>query len=230
MRDRIRHLTLVFVLGASLLVSSAPIEPSAQQALPQAVPQDAQTVPLDQEMPVEPDVTVGELANGLRYFIRENQEPENRAELRLIVRVGPIVEDDEQLGVAHFLEHMAFNGTENSEYIATAFQIMEDWAHELTLDPEEVDQERGVVIEEWRLGQRAAARLRDRQFPVIFRESLYAERLPIGTVESLENFDGESLRRFYHDWYRPDLWGPLPLRPTGYDGIGPSAALPLLDR
>ena len=245
MRDRIRHLSLVFVLGASLLVSSAPIEPSAQQALPQAVPQDAQTAPLDQEMPVEPDVTVGELANGLRYFIRENQEPENRAELRLVVRIGSIVEDDDQLGVAHFLEHMAFNGTENfekgelidfmesigmrlgpgvnattsfdetiyilevptdnSEYIATAFQIMEDWAHGLTLDPEEIDQERGVVIEEWRLGQGAAARLRDRQFPVIFRESRYAERLPIGTVESLETFGRESLRRFYHDWYRPDL-------------------------
>jgi zinc protease len=87
----------------------------------------------------------------------------------------------------------------------TAFQILEDWAQGLTLDPEEIDLERGVVIEEWRIGQNASARLRDRQFPVIFADSRYAERLPIGTLESLQTFEHDALRRFYTDWYRPDL-------------------------
>ena len=245
MRDRIRLLTLVFVLVTALLAASAPTGLSAQQVPSPADPEDAATAGLDQEMPVEPAVTVGEFANGFRYFIRENQEPENRAELRFVVRVGSIVEDDDQLGLAHVLEHMAFNGTEhfekgalvdfmesigmrlgpgvnattsydettymlevptdNAENMATAFQIMEDWAHGLTLDPEEIDQERGVVIKEWRLGQGAAARLRDQQFPVIFSDSHYAERLPIGTLESLRSFDHDAVRRFYRDWYRPDL-------------------------
>ncbi len=218
----------------------------AQEAtLGRANPEDALTVPLDQPAPISPAVRTGEFANGLRYFIRENQEPENRAELRLVVNAGSILEDDDQLGLAHFLEHMAFNGTDNFEkqeligfmesigmrlgpgvnastsfdetnyqlelptdnpvYMETAFQILEDWAHGLTLDPEEIDMERGVVIEEWRLGQGAGSRLRDLQFPVIFNGSRYAERLPIGTLESLENFDHEALGRFYRDWYRPDL-------------------------
>ena len=210
-----------------------------------ANPEDARTIPLDQPSPISPAVTSGEFANGLRYYIRENQEPENRAELRLVVNVGSIVEDDDQLGLAHFLEHMAFNGTENfekqeligfmesigmrlgpgvnastsfdettyqlevptdnTENLETAFQILEDWAHGLTLDSDEIDMERGVVIEEWRLGQGAATRLRDQQFPVIFNGSQYAERLPIGTLESLEAFEPDALRRFYSDWYRPDL-------------------------
>ena len=210
-----------------------------------ANPEDARTIQLDQQAPVSPAVTTGEFANGIRYYIRENQEPENRAELRLVVNVGSIVEDDDQLGLAHFLEHMAFNGTENfekqeligfmesigmrlgpgvnastsfdettyqlevptdnTENLETAFQILEDWAHGLTLDPDEIDMERGVVIEEWRLGQGAATRLRDQQFPVIFNGSQYAERLPIGTLESLETFEHAALHRFYSDWYRPDL-------------------------
>ena len=154
----------------------------------------ARTGSLDETMPVGPGVTVGQLENGLRYYIRENDEPANRAELRLVVNVGSLVEDEDQLGLAHLLEHMAFNGTENFEknelveflesigmrlgpgvnastsfdetsyriqipteswdVMATAFQIMEDWAHGLTLDPEEIDRERGVVIEELRLRDR----------------------------------------------------------------------------
>ena len=207
----------------------------------------ARTGSLDERMPVGPNVTVGRFENGLRYFIRENSEPANRAELRLVVSVGSVLEDEDQLGLAHLLEHMAFNGSENfdkqevlefmesigmrlgadvnastgfdqttyriqiptdsPEVMATAFQILEDWAHGLTLDPEEIDQERGVVIEEWRLRRGAGARIRDQQFPVIVRGSRYAERPVIGTVESLETFEHESLRRFYQDWYRPDLMG-----------------------
>ena len=196
-------------------------------------------------MPVGPGVTVGQLENGLQYYIRENSEPANRAEFSLVVKVGSVVEDEDQLGLAHFLEHMAFNGTENfekqelidfmesigmrmgadlnagtsfdetrymlqiptdsPEVMANTFQILEDWAHGLTLDPEEIDKERGVIIEEWRLRRGAAARIQDEQFPVLLRDSRYAERSPIGTVESLETFEHEALRRFYRDWYRPDL-------------------------
>jgi len=206
---------------------------------------DAETRPLDRTIPVDSAVTVGKFANGLRYFIRENREPENRAQLRLVVNAGSILEDDDQLGLAHFLEHMAFNGTknfekhelvefmesigmrlgpevnastsfdetiymlelptDNSEYMTRAFQILRDWAHNMTLDSEEIDKERGVVIEEWRLGQGASSRLRDKYFPVLFKGSRYAERLPIGKKENLETFDPDVLRRFYRDWYRPDL-------------------------
>ncbi len=219
--------------------------PLPAQTPPEALPAEAFTVGLDAPAPASPRIVLGEFANGLRYFIRENQEPENRAELRLVVDVGSVVEDDDQLGLAHFLEHMAFNGTENFEKqelvgfmesigmrlgpgvnaytsfdetvyqlqlptddaanMETAFQILQDWATSLTLDAEEIELERGVVIEEWRLGQGAQTRIRDQQFPVILRGSRYAERLPIGTLESIENFEPEAVRRFYRDWYRPEL-------------------------
>ena len=205
----------------------------------------ARTGALRDPMPVGPGVTVGQLENGLQYYIRENSEPANRAEFSLVVKVGSVVEDEDQLGLAHFLEHMAFNGTENfekqelidfmesigmrmgadlnagtsfdetrymlqiptdsPEVMANTFQILEDWAHGLTLDPEAIDKERGVILEEWRLRRGAAARIQDEQFPVLLRDSRYAERSPIGTVESLETFEHEALRRFYRDWYRPDL-------------------------
>ena len=205
----------------------------------------ARTGALRDPMPVGPGVTVGQLENGLQYYLRENSEPANRAEFSLVVKVGSVVEDEDQLGLAHFLEHMAFNGTDNfekqelidfmesigmrmgadlnagtsfdetrymlqiptdsPEVMANTFQILEDWAHGLTLDPEEIDKERGVIIEEWRLRRGAAARIQDEQFPVLLRDSRYAERSPIGTVESLETFEHEALRRFYRDWYRPDL-------------------------
>jgi zinc protease len=202
-------------------------------------------VDLAQTLPVDPAVTVGQLPSGVRYYIRANPEPRDRAELRLVVRAGSVLEDDDQLGLAHFVEHMAFNGTKNfakqelvdylegigmrfgpdlnaftsfdetvyilkvptdsAELVTTAFQILEDWAHNLTFDHEEIDKERGVVIEEWRLGRGAAARIFDKQFPVLFKDSRYAERLVIGDREILETFDHETLKRFYRDWYRPDL-------------------------
>ena len=200
---------------------------------------------LSAELPIEDAVLKGRLDNGLTYFIRTNQKPENRAELWLVVNAGSIQEDDDQQGLAHFVEHMAFNGTRNfekqelvnylesigmtfgpdinaftsfdetvynltiptddQETMATAFQILEDWAHGLAFDGEEIDKERGVVVEEWRLGRGAEARIRDKQFPVLFEGSRYAERLPIGKKEILESAPHEALRRFYHDWYRPDL-------------------------
>ena len=214
-------------------------------------------------MPVGPGVTVGRFENGLQYYIRENSEPANRAEFSLVVKVGSVVEDEDQLGLAHFLEHMAFNGTDNfekqelidfmesigmrmgadlnagtsfdetrymlqiptdsPEVMANTFQILEDWAHGLTLDPEEIDKERGVIIEEWRLRRGAAARIQDKQFPVLLRDSRYAERSPIGTVESLETFEHEALRRFYRDWYRPDLMGVIAV--GDFDGAEVEALL-----
>jgi zinc protease len=210
-----------------------------------ADPQEARSAALETELPVDPDVRVGTFDNGLRYYIRANGRPENRAELRLVVNAGAVLEEDDQRGMAHLLEHMAFNGTanfekneliefmesigmrlgpdvnaytsfdetvymlqvptDNPEFISTAFQIMEDWSHAVTLDDAEIDNERGVVVEEWRLGQGAFNRVNDKQFPIIFKDSRYAERLPIGTKESIETASHEAIRRFYEDWYRPDL-------------------------
>ncbi len=205
----------------------------------------AQDLALDDPIPPDPAVITGTLENGLTFFIHENDQPENRVELRLAVNVGSIVEDEDQLGLAHFVEHMAFNGTENfekqalvdylesigmrfgpdinaytsfdetvymlqvpmddPEMLSTAFQILVDWAGAVVFDPEEVDKERGVVIEEWRGRRGGFARIQDQQFPVMFHGSRYAERLPIGDPEILETAPAETLRRFYEDWYRPDL-------------------------
>ena len=199
----------------------------------------------DDPMPVDPLVTSGTLSNGVRYYVRANGRPEHRAELRLVVNAGSVLEDEDQLGLAHVVEHMAFNGTAHfpkQELVAylerigmrfgpevnaytsfdetvymltvptdsaglmdTAFQVLQDWAAHQLFDPAEIDLERGVVLEEWRLGRGAQARLLDRQLPVIFRGSRYADRLPIGTSESLQSFSHAALERFYRDWYRPDL-------------------------
>ena len=200
---------------------------------------------LDQKLPVDSKITVGKLENGLTYYIRPNNKPENRAELRLVVNAGSILEEDDQQGLAHFLEHMAFNGTKNFEandlisYLEsigarfgpdinayTSFDetvymleiptdkegllekgvlVLSDWAHTITLAAEEVEKERGVVLEEWRRGRGAQERLRREHWPVLLGGSRYAERLPIGTPEVIEGAPGERIRAFYADWYRPEL-------------------------
>lgn len=200
---------------------------------------------LDATMPVDEKVITGTLENGLIYYIRKNGEPQKRAEVRLVVKTGSIQEDDDQLGLAHFVEHMAFNGTKNFpkqhlvdfleksgmrfgadvnaytsfdetvyqlqlptdsiKIFTTGFQVLEDWAHNVLFDPEEVEKERGVVIEEWRSGRGANQRIRDKQYPKLFYKSKYADRLPIGTKEILNGFEHQTLKRFYKDWYRPDL-------------------------
>jgi zinc protease len=184
---------LVSLLWQFSLTVMAPGVAAVQEAPGVAVPAEARTIALDRLVPVSPDVRVGRFENGLTYYIRENREPANRAEIRLIVRVGATLEDEDQLGMAHFLEHMAFNGTENFEkgelfaymesigmrlgqgvnagtsydettyrltvpmddptHLETAVRIVRDWADGLTLDSEEIDRERGVVIEEWRAGR-----------------------------------------------------------------------------
>lgn len=197
------------------------------------------------KIPTDPNIRIGKLANGLTYYIRKNVEPKNRAELRLVVKAGSILENDQQLGLAHFTEHMAFNGTKNfkkqelvdfleksgvnfgadlnaytsfdetvyqlqlptdsMQVFKKGFQILEDWAHNVSFDNDEIDKERGVVIEEWRLGQGAQERMRAKYFPVLLKGSQYANRLPIGTKENLESFKYETVKAFYKDWYRPDL-------------------------
>ncbi len=200
---------------------------------------------LDEKLPVDSKVIKKKLPNGITYFIRRNQNPEKRAELRLVVNAGSILERDDQQGLAHFCEHMAFNGTKNFqkqalvnyletigmrfgpdinaytnfdetvymlqiptdslEIIQTAFQILEDWAYGISFDDEEIEKERGVIIEEWRLGRGAEARMFDKQYPILFQGSKYAERLPIGEKAVLDTFHYESLRQFYREWYQPQL-------------------------
>lgn len=205
----------------------------------------AQKTALDSKIPVDPDLKIGKLKNGITYYIKKNAKPENRAELRLVVNAGSIVENDDQLGLAHFLEHMCFNGTKNfkkselidflekagvkfgahlnaytsfdetvymlqlptdkPELLDKGYLVLEDWAHNVALEDEEIEKERGVIIEEWRLGLGAQERMRQQYFPVLFKGSRYADRLPIGKKEVVEKCDPQLLRDFYKDWYRPDL-------------------------
>ena len=200
---------------------------------------------VEQAMPVDPKVKIGRLSNGLTYYIRHNSLPEKRVELRLVVNTGSVMEDDDQLGLAHFMEHMNFNGTKHfpkNELVSylqsigvefgadlnayTGFdetvyilpvptdkaglvdkglQILKDWAHEASLDSVEIEKERGVVIEEWRLSRGADERMMKQTLPVQYMGSKYASRLPIGTKESLDHFTHAALKRFYKDWYRPDM-------------------------
>jgi zinc protease len=199
----------------------------------------------DRPLPIDPNIKIGKLRNGITYYIRKNAEPKNRAELRLVVNAGSILETDKQVGLAHFVEHMSFNGTQHfkkNELVnflersgvnfgadlnaSTSFdetiyelqvptdspmvykqamQILEDWAHGVSFEPAEIDKERGVIIEEWRLGRGADARLRDKYFPVLFKGSQYAKRLPIGTKANIDTAHYNMLTSFYKDWYRPDL-------------------------
>ena len=242
---RIRQ-QLLFAFTAVALACSAGVVGARQQAVPAApVTSTAATAALDQPVPLDPAITAGRFENGLRYFIRKTRRPEQRAELRLVVDVGSIVEEDDQRGLAHFVEHMAFNGTKNfpkqetvtfleslgmrfgpsinastsfdetvymlqvptekPEVLDRAFLILEDWAHGVTFDPAEIDKERGVIREEWRIRRGAGARMQDKQLPVMLKGSRYADRIPIGTMAVIDNFKHERLTQFYRDWYRPDL-------------------------
>lgn len=200
---------------------------------------------LKSPIPTDPDVVTGKLENGLTYYIRNNKKPANKVELRLVVKAGAILENDDQQGLAHFMEHMNFNGTKNFQknelvsylqsigvqfgadlnaytafdqtvYILPiptdkpgnlekGFQIIEDWAHNALLTDKDIDEERGVVLEESRLGKGAEDRMLKKYFPKLAEGSLYARRLPIGKDEILKSFKYETIRSFYRDWYRPDL-------------------------
>lgn len=202
---------------------------------------------LNDPVPFDQSIKRGKLENGIQYYIKQNKKPEKRAELRLVIKAGSILEDEDQKGLAHFVEHMLFNGTESfpkNELISflektgirfgadlnasTGFdrtlymltlptddkklleqgvQVLEEWAHKATFAPEEIDKERGVILEEWRLGKGAMDRIQKQQLPKILYNSRYAERLPIGDTAVILNAPYEAFTRYYRDWYRPDLMG-----------------------
>lgn len=200
------------------------------------------------DFPLDPAVRYGKLGNGLTYYVRHNEEPKDRAHFYIAQKVGSVQEDDSQRGLAHFLEHMCFNGTRHfpgntltewcekigvkSGYNLNAYTafdetvynindvpttskgnidscllILSDWADGLLLETEEIDKERGVINEEWRLRTGAQMRILERHLPEIFPGSRYGERMPIGKMEIINNFKPEVLRAYYEKWYRPDLQG-----------------------
>ena len=200
---------------------------------------------LDTPIPIGPQVKVGKLPNGLTYYIQNNARPEKKLEMRLVVKAGSILEDDDQQGLAHFTEHMAFNGsahfkkhelvsylqsigvkfgadlnaytsfdetvyilpipTDRKDNVDKGFLVLRDWAGGLTLDAADIDKERGIILEELRLGKGVGDRMGKILLPKIYNGSRYAQRLPIGKEHTLTTFKPEALRRFYKDWYRPDL-------------------------
>ncbi|MGN6394745.1 MAG: M16 family metallopeptidase [Mucilaginibacter sp.] len=197
-------------------------------------------------LPVDPDVIIGKLPNGLTYYVRKNTQPQKRAELFLVNKVGSVLETDDQQGLAHFTEHMAFNGTRDfpkndlvnflqksgvrfgadlnaytsfdetvyqlplpTDSVAVfekGFNILANWAAYVTFDPKEIDDERGVVLgEKLANGKNAQERLSNQTYPVLLNNSRYAQRIPIGKEDILKSFKPETIKSFYHDWYRPDL-------------------------
>ncbi|WPU94736.1 insulinase family protein [Mucilaginibacter sabulilitoris] len=198
-----------------------------------------------QRIPLDPNLRTGKLANGFTYYIRHNEQPAKRVELYLVNKIGSVLEDEDQLGLAHFMEHMNFNGTrnfpkndlvdylqkagvrfgadlnaytsfdetvyqlplptDNPAMLANGLKIMRDWAQEATLDPSEIEKERGVILEEERLGKGAKDRMSRKYLPMLLNHARYADRLPIGKDAILTGFKPEVIKRFHHDWYRPDL-------------------------
>jgi zinc protease len=196
-------------------------------------------------IPVDPSVRIGRLANGMTYYIKANAKPENRAELRLALKAGSMQEDEDQLGLAHFIEHMAFNGTkhfsknelvnylervgsrfgpdlnaytsfdetvymlqvrtDDKEQFDNGMLILRDWADGITFDSAEIDKERGVVISEWRSRLSADQRMQQEYLPMLYYKSRYADRLPIGDPEIVNTAPYPVIKRFYADWYRPEL-------------------------
>jgi zinc protease len=239
-RTRIHLLFLAAAIALATCLTGTPQHAALIPAQAQA-----QSQALSAPMPMDPEITIGKFPNGLRYYIRKNKKPEKRAELRLVVKAGSILEDDDQQGLAHLVEHMAFNGTSHfpkNELVAfietlgmrfgadvnayTSFDetvymltvptdkpetvdkgllVLEDWAHNLAFDPVEIDKERGVVMEEWRLGRGAGMRMLNTYLPILAKGSRYAVRLPIGKPEIIQGGKQERLKQFYADWYRPDL-------------------------
>ena len=230
MTNFMKRLFTTFLVVGSVVLASA-------QQQPQLPP-----------IPIDPNVRIGKLDNGLTYYIRHNELPEKRADFYIAQKVGSILEEENQRGLAHFLEHMCFNGTTNFpgkgiinwlETIGVRFGenlnaytsidetvyninnvpvtrdgivdscllILHDWSNDLTLDPKEIDNERGVIHEEWRTGQGAMMRMYEQALPKAFEGSKYGHRLPIGTIEVIDNFPYQALRDYYEKWYRPDQQG-----------------------
>ncbi len=200
------------------------------------------------KMPLDPQVRYGKLPNGLTYYIRHNEKPKGQADFYIAQKVGSILEEDNQRGLAHFLEHMCFNGTENfpgnslvswlegigvkfganlnaytsidetvynisnvpvasESVVDSVLLILHDWADGLTLDPKEIDKERGVIHQEWRRSMVGQMRILEKLLPEIYPDSRYGYRLPIGTIDVIDNFKPQEIRDYYETWYRPDQQG-----------------------
>jgi zinc protease len=238
------RLSLLVLLLAGFLPSPAAGQAPAPAPAPPAQTPPAAALDLQAPLPFDPAVRRGTLENGLAFYVRQNDRPANRLLLRLAVQAGSLDEADDQQGLAHFVEHMAFNGsrhfapgeliayfekigarlgphvnaytsfeetvymldvpTDQPEPVQKALTALLDFAGGINFDPEQVEKERGVVIEEWRGGLGAASRIRDQQIPVLYHDSRYAERLPIGKPEVLRTAPVERLRAFYDTFYRPD--------------------------
>jgi len=197
-------------------------------------------------LPADPNVITGKLPNGITYYLRHNAEPKGLASFYIIRNAGSLLENDDQDGLAHFLEHMAFQGTKNfpgkgiittlekhgvafgrdinaytshnetvynlssvptgnPALLDTCLLILHDWSYYLTLDDEEIDNERGVISEEWRTRRNSGFRIQKQTFPVLFKGSKYAVRDVIGSLDVIKNFKYQTIRDFYHKWYRTDL-------------------------
>lgn len=214
----------------------------------QAVAQQMQFPPL----PVDKNVRIGQLDNGLTYYIRHNKLPENRAEFYIAQKVGSILEEPQQRGLAHFLEHMAFNGTKNfpgddkglgvipwcetvgikfgtnlnaytsidetvynisnapidrTGVLDSCLLILHDWSNYILLKDDEIDKERGVICEEWRSRNSGMLRVYTDLLPTIYQGDKYADCMPIGSIDVINNFPYKDIRDYYHKWYRPDLQG-----------------------
>lgn len=204
---------------------------------------DAQQLQL---LPIDPKVKYGKLDNGLTYYLRHNDQQKERADFYIAQRVGSVLEEDSQAGLAHFLEHMAFNGTKNfpgkalTNYLETVgirfgenlnaytgfdqtvylitgvpvtrqgiidscMLVLHDWSSAISLEGDEIEKERGVIREEWRTSGNAGMRMIKQQLPEMFPGSQYANRLPIGDIDVINNFKHDEIRNYYKKWYRPDL-------------------------
>ena len=220
----------------------------------------AQEMPQIPQLGVDPEVRIGKLPNGLTYYIRHNDKPSGQADFYIAQKVGSILEEDNQRGLAHFLEHMCFNGTthfpgknlinwlesvgvkfgqnlnamtgvETTTYLITnvpvdrtgvqdsCLLILHDWANDLLLLPEEIDAERAVIHEEWRRSMVGQMRILEGLLPVIYPDSRYGHRLPIGTMEVVDNFAPQALRDYYEKWYRPDQQGVIVVGDIDVDRI-----------
>lgn len=223
-----------FLLGLSLLFFCSLISVQAQTC--------------NDLLSVDKDVCIGKLDNGLTYYIRHNSYPKERAYFYIAQKVGAIQEEPDQRGLAHFLEHMCFNGTKHfpgnelihylerigvkfgadlNAYTAvdqtvynidnvpttvpnaidSCLYILHDWSNDLTLDSVEINKERGVIHEEWRMRNNADQRINEAMLPVIYPNSKYADSMPIGSMDVVMNFKPQTLRDYYEEWYRPDLQG-----------------------
>ncbi len=238
-----RHRRVFSAVPFALLMTVAAVH--GQQTAPApSQPPSAAPISLQDPIPFDAAVKTGTLPNGLKYYVRRNSRPANRVLLRLAVKTGSLDEADDQQGLAHMLEHMAFNGSahfkpgelisyfestgarlgphvnaytafeetvymldlpsDKPEIVDRGLDAMSDFAGGLTLDPKEIDKERGVVIEEWRGGLGAGSRVRDKQIPILYYHSRYADRIPIGKPDIIRSFPPERLRAFYDMFYRPD--------------------------